>query len=96
MVHCSIVHPLHGVASTVIADLLKRQPHSPGRTRLAWEIVVGPALARVTRVEMRGTVLDVTAADPRWLREIERAKPAILARLQHLLGDGHITRLTTS
>ena len=79
----------------VLADILRRQRPSPGRTQLAWQVAVGPALARVTSVEMEGSTLTVSAQDPRWLKEITRARPAILAKLQELLGREHITHIAT-
>lgn len=79
----------------VIADVLRRQPSSRGRTELAWQLAVGPALARATSVRMEGTTLRVTAQDARWLKEIQRARPAILAKLQQLLGPDHITHIST-
>lgn len=82
-------------SSGVIADILRRQPSSGGRTRLAWQLAVGPALARATSVEMEGTTLVVSAHDPRWLKEITRARPAILPKLQEVLGRDQITHIAT-
>jgi predicted nucleic acid-binding Zn ribbon protein len=80
----------------VVAEILRRQPPSPARTALAWQLVVGPRLARATSVEMDGTTLRVRSADPRWLKEIDRARAAILPKLQQLLGREQVARLTTS
>jgi predicted nucleic acid-binding Zn ribbon protein len=79
----------------VLADILRRQPASRERTRLAWQLAVGPALARVTSVEMDGTTLTVSAQDARWLKEIDRARAAILPRLQQMLGRDSITQIST-
>lgn len=89
------MRPVRSFSSELVADLVRRQPASPARTAFAWQLVVGPALARTTSVEMDGTALRVRSADARWLKEIERAKPAILAKLQHVLGRDHITTITT-
>ena len=83
-------------SSSVLADILRRQPPSPARTALAWELVVGPRLARATSVEMNGTTLRVRSNDARWLKEIDRAKAAIVPRLQQLLGPDQISRLATT
>src|SRR5687767_4840775 len=83
-------------SGSVLADILRRQPPSPARTSLAWQMVVGPRLARATSVEMNGTTLRVRSADPRWLKEIDRAKGAIVPRLQQLLGPDQVSRLTTT
>jgi predicted nucleic acid-binding Zn ribbon protein len=88
--------PVAAVVTPVIAEILRRQPPSPGRTSLAWRLVVGPRLARVTSVEMDGATLRVTAADERWLKEIARARATIVPKLQQLLGADQIARLTTS
>ena len=80
----------------VIAEILRRQPSCAARTTLAWQLVVGPRLARVTSVEMDGTTIRVSSADPRWLKEISRASAVIVPRLQQILGADQVTRLTTS
>ena len=82
-------------ASGLIADIVRRQPPSPARTSFAWQLVVGPALARVTSVHMEGTTLRVAAEDERWLREIARAQATIVPRLQELLGRNAITKIST-
>lgn len=87
---------VQSVVTPVIAEILRRQPSSPGRTTLAWQMVVGPRLARVTSVALEGTTLRVSSADDRWLKEISRARGTIIPKLQQLLGADQITRLTTS
>lgn len=82
-------------AGGVLAQIVRRQPPSPARTSFAWQLAVGPALARATSVEMEGTTLVVSARDPRWLKEITRARPAILPKLQELLGRDQITHIAT-
>ena len=77
----------------MLAEIVRRQPASPARTAFAWQLTVGPALARATSVEMEGTTLRVRANDERWLKEIARAKPMILPRLQELLGDQNLTKI---
>ena len=78
--------PLQQFASGVLADIIRRQPASTERTSFAWTVVVGPALARNTTVYLEDTTLRVTPRDARWARELERARAAILARMQALLG----------
>ncbi len=79
--------PLQNVATGVLADIIRRQPASRERTTFAWTVAVGPALARAAVVSLDDTTLRVTPRDARWAREIERARPAILARMQALLGS---------
>ena len=56
------------------------------RTSFAWQLAVGPALARATTITVKDGVLIVRAADERWTREIRRAADVVLKRLQNLLG----------
>jgi predicted nucleic acid-binding Zn ribbon protein len=77
--------PLQTFSTRVLTDLIRRQPPSPARTTFAWQLAVGPQLARATTVELRGGVLTVIARDAQWRAEIERARPTILKRLQELL-----------
>ncbi|HJR61963.1 MAG TPA: DciA family protein [Vicinamibacterales bacterium] len=80
-------------AGGVLAEILRRQPPSPARTAFVWQLVVGPALARVTSVELEGPTLRVRATDPRWLKEIDRAKGVILPKLQELLGPDIVKKI---
>jgi predicted nucleic acid-binding Zn ribbon protein len=76
-----------------MADVLRRQPPSPARTAFAWQLAVGPALARCTAVELQGGVLLVCARDARWAREIARAAETVLPRMQQLLGPAAVERI---
>jgi predicted nucleic acid-binding Zn ribbon protein len=87
--------PIQRFSSGVLAEIVRRQPGSPARTSFAWQLAVGPALARVTSVSLDGTTLQVRAADGRWLGEIERARGTILPKIQALLGNDHVTKITT-
>jgi predicted nucleic acid-binding Zn ribbon protein len=78
--------PLQNFSNGVLVEIIRRQPASKERTAFAWQLVVGAALARVTTVELNGDVLEVRAKDRRWMGEIERARPAVLAKMQQLLG----------
>ncbi len=75
-----------------LSAVLKRAPLTPEKTNFAWRMAVGPALANVTAVELTGTVLQVSAKDRTWQREVKRAAPLILARLTSVLGEA-VTRL---
>jgi hypothetical protein len=85
--------PLQNLATTVIAEVVRRQPSSAARTTFAWQIAVGTALARTTTVDLSDGILVVRARDARWAREIERAAETILKRMQHLLGPSEIARI---
>ena len=61
---------------------------------LAWQIAVGPQLARATTVRLADRVLTVGASDPRWVTEIEAARGIVLERLQELLGADAVGRIS--
>ena len=82
-------------APRVLAEIIRRQPASKEKTSVAWQLAVGPALARLTTVDLRDGVIFVTARDERWRAEIARAQDAILAKLQHLLGPGSVHKIRT-
>ena len=79
--------PVQNIVPTVLAEMIRRQPASKEKTAFAWSVAVGPALARVTTVELRNNHLVVSARDQQWAREIERARGTILERVQRLLGS---------
>ena len=85
--------PLQGFATRVVADVIRRQPLTPGKATFAWSVAVGPAIARATSVELRGGVLYVTPKDARWAKEVDRAADTILTRVQALLGADSVTAL---
>ena len=89
------MRPIQAFSGGLVAEIIRRQPPSPARTAFAWQLVVGPALARATSVHMEGTTLHVAAQDERWLREISRAQATIVPRLQELLGKSTITKIST-
>ena len=90
MILSMVVLPLQSVANGVLADVIRRQPPSAGRTSFVWTLAVGPAMAKATAVELLDRVLVVTARDARWAREVTRAHDTILARLQMFLGSNVI------
>ena len=90
------MRPIQSFGAGVLAQLIRHQPPSPARTNFAWQLAVGPALARVTTVTLDDGVLQVKASDARWLKEIERARVTILPKLQQLLGETGIRKITTS
>ena len=87
------MQPIQQFSSRVLSELIRRQPASQEKTAFAWQLAVGPALARVTTVELAGQVLRVRAADGRWTVEIARAHHVVLDRLRQLLGPDAVTRI---
>lgn len=86
MIRSEVVLPVQNIAAGVLADVIRRQRPSAARTAFAWSVAVGPALSRATLVELRDSVLIVTAKDARWRRELERAADTVLKRVQTLVG----------
>jgi predicted nucleic acid-binding Zn ribbon protein len=86
--------PIQHFSAGVIAGIVRRQPSSPARTSFAWQVAVGPALARVTTVALaEDGVLTVHATDKRWGNEIERAREVVVQRLQNILGRDQVRSL---
>lgn len=83
------------LSAEIVAGIIQRQPASKSKTAFAWQLAVGPVLARVTTVELTDGVLVVRSADARWTQEIRRAADVILPRLQQLLGPDAVRRLET-
>ena len=80
-------------STTVLAEMLAKQPMSPGKVQFAWRAAVGPAVARVSTVDWREGRIIVRMASPEWLREVERSRGMILERLRMLLGRDAAKRL---
>lgn len=89
------MRPIQNISAEVLGEIIRRQPASRERTAFAWQLVVGAALARVTTVELEGSVLTVRADDERWTQEITRAREVVLQKMQHLLGKDAVTRIRT-
>jgi predicted nucleic acid-binding Zn ribbon protein len=85
--------PIQQLTPSVLAEIIRRQPPSDGRTRFAWQIAVGAALARATTVRLADGVLIVSASDLRWVTEIKAARDIVLRRLQQLLGPDAVTKI---
>jgi hypothetical protein len=70
-----------------LAAVLRRAPLTPEKVAFSWRTAVGPAVDRVTSVELRDGVLHVRAKDATWQREIDRSAALIRSRLESLLGE---------
>ncbi|MGH9314847.1 MAG: DciA family protein [Vicinamibacterales bacterium] len=79
--------PTRACVPDTVSAVLARQPLTPGKIAFAWQMAVGPALARATSVEYESGVLRVSSGDRRWMREVERSRAVILGRLRSLLGS---------
>jgi hypothetical protein len=85
--------PVSDLTAGILAEVIRRQPASRERTAFAWQMAVGPALARSTTVSLENGVLTVRPRSSQWKKEIERASATILERMGHLLGAGTVTRI---
>jgi hypothetical protein len=85
---------LHTVVPHALTLLFRQGPMSQGKLEVAWRVVVGDALARVTTVRLQpdGGV-EVLSADQRWHKELTRSSSMILTRLIGLLGADRVTRI---
>jgi predicted nucleic acid-binding Zn ribbon protein len=85
---------IRDIAPRVLNGLLRDQPLSTGKIRFAWQMSVGPSMARSTSVQLErdGTLL-VTASGEHWQREILRSAATIKQRLSELLGPHVVKRL---
>jgi predicted nucleic acid-binding Zn ribbon protein len=78
----------------VLAEVIRKAPLCPEKVDFAWRHSVGPALERMTSVRLDDQgVLHVKTADAHWAREVKRATPLLLKRLEALLGPGTVARI---
>jgi predicted nucleic acid-binding Zn ribbon protein len=84
--------PIQQLMPEALAQVLRKAPMSPEKLAFAWRAAVGSAVANVTTIALRERVLYVTARETAWQREVKRAAPVILARLNAML-DGAVGRL---
>ena len=87
------MRPLQHAIPGALLALLRDTPLSPGKVAFAWRAAVGPALGRVTHVQLENRVLLVDADGPQWAREVMRSSPVILKRLQGSLGADVVERI---
>jgi hypothetical protein len=84
------VIPVHRLLPDALAEILRKAPLTDDKVAFAWRSSVGPALDRGTSVTLRAGILQVTAREAAWGREVERSEALIRARLDSLLGRGVI------
>jgi predicted nucleic acid-binding Zn ribbon protein len=85
---------LRDVAFRALTVLFRQGPLSQAKLEAAWRTAVGGALSNATSVRLREAgVVEATAVDQRWHRELRRSSAMILDRLNSLLGAGAVTRL---
>ena len=87
------VIPVSQFLPDALAAVLRKAPLTPEKVAFAWRTAVGPAMDRVTSIELKGAVLHVTAKDAAWQREVERSAALIHTRLDSLLGTAIVRGL---
>jgi hypothetical protein len=88
------VIPVHRFIPEALAEILRKAPLTDDKVAFAWRSSVGPAIDRGTTVALRAGVLQVTAREAAWGREVERSEALIRARLDSLLGRGVVRAIT--
>ncbi len=81
------VIPVDQIMPKALAVVLREAPLTRDKIAFAWRTAVGPAVGRVTTIELKGQILHVQAKDAAWRREIERSAGVICTKLKALLGD---------
>jgi len=79
---------VHRFIPDALAQVLRNAPLNDEKVAFAWRSSVGPAIDRGTTVSLRDGVLQVTAREAAWGREVQRSEALIRARLDSLLGLG--------
>jgi len=87
------VIPVNRVMPDALAALLRRAPLTPEKVAFSWRTAVGPAVDKVTSIQLHNGVLYVKARDAAWQREVERSAALIRSRLDGLLGDRVVRRI---
>jgi Dna[CI] antecedent, DciA len=80
--------PVHQLMPAALAEVLRKAPLCPEKIAFAWRASVGPAINKVTTIELRGRVLVVHTKDASWQREVERSLGIVRSRMEALLGRG--------
>ena len=79
---------------SVVRNILRNGPMSPGKIQAAWRLAVGTAIDRATSVALlEDGTLEVASAELAWRREVKRSQGLILARLHDLLGPASIKKV---
>jgi hypothetical protein len=90
------VERLEDTAPRALRLALAQQPNSPGKILFAWTLAAGPALSRAATASWVDGTLVLVAKSETWRRELLRARPQLVARLELLLGPGIVRKLAIS
>jgi len=87
---------VHRFLPDALAEILRKAPLTDDKVAFAWRSSVGPAIDRGTTVSLREGVLQVTAREAAWGREVKRSEALIRARLDSLLGRDVVRAIEVS
>jgi hypothetical protein len=90
------VIPVHRFLPDALAEILRKVPLTDDKVAFAWRSSVGPAIDRGTMVSLRDGILQVTAREAAWGREVQRSEALIRARLDSLLGRGVVRTISVN
>jgi hypothetical protein len=90
------VERVDSTAARAVRLLLAGQPLTEAKVRFVWAIVAGPAIARASTVTFADGTLSVRTPSDAWRQAIERARPAMFARLSEYLGTGAVTAIAVT
>jgi predicted nucleic acid-binding Zn ribbon protein len=85
---------LDRTAVRAVRQLIADQPLTDKKVAFAWTLAAGPTLARASRVSWSDGVLRVEASTETWRRELARARPVLIKRIEELLGEGVVRTIT--
>ena len=88
--------PVHRFLPDALAEILRKAPLTDDKVAFAWRSSVGPAIDRGTTVSLREGILQVTAREAAWGREVQRSEALIRARLDSLLGRGVVRTISVN
>ena len=88
------MEPIQSLLPSAVARLVRPAPLCVEKVLFAWRVCAGPAVCRVTRVRLTSDrVLEVELDDGRFGDELTRSAPALLRRVQDLLGADAVDRI---
>ena len=88
------VERLDRTAVRAVRQLIADQPLTDKKVAFAWTLAAGPTLARASHVSWSDGVLRVEASTETWRRELARARPVLIKRIEELLGAGVVRTIT--
>jgi hypothetical protein len=92
----ALVERVNSTAARAMRLLLADQPLTEAKVRFVWTMIAGPAVSRASTVTFVDGVLAIRTRTEAWQAAVERARPAMLARLAEFLGPGVVRSLSVT